>query len=215
MNFAFPEPNTRTVLVGATGSGKTTVARSLLQFYPYVIVYDVKGQMKPADWQGFLFVNTFSDLTKAASKQNNGEFVFKKIVFQPVFTELPDEKNLAPADKFFRFIYERLNTVVYVDEVYGVTAARMIPQYLKAILTRGRERGITAFLATQRPAEIPQFILSESENFFVFRLQLPQDKERIERIKGIPVELIESLDKYEFLIANESEYSARKRKIKL
>jgi ABC-type oligopeptide transport system ATPase subunit len=215
MSFTFPSLNTRTVLVGQTGCGKTTVARALLQFYQYVFVYDVKGMMRPQEWPLFAFVKTFDELRKAARQQKNGEFVYPKIVFQPRFEELPDETNLAPADRFFQYVYLRRHTVVYVDEVYGVTSNRKIPSYLKAILTRGRERGITAFMATQRPTEIPQFILSEAENFYVFKLQMPQDKKRIEEIKGIPTEQIDSLKKYEFLIANESEYSPTKRWLKL
>lgn len=204
--------------MGATGSGKTTLAREMLKRIPayrFVIVYDVKGQMKPGDWAGFKFVKTFDELKKAAELQEKKEFIFPKIVFQPSIYELPDDGNLEPADKFFKFVYFRENTLVYVDEVYGVTTNRTIPFHFKAILTRGRERGITCFMATQRPAEIPQFILSESEYYFIFKLQMPQDKERLRKIKGIPESAIESLDKYEFLTATESGYSTRKRKFRL
>lgn len=188
----------------------------MLRHYKFVIVYDVKGQMKPGDWTGFAFVKSFDELKKKAETRSDGRFTFPKIVFQPNIYELPDEGDEnGHADKFFRFIYFRENTVLFVDEVYGVTTGRRIPFHYKAILTRGRERGITCFSGTQRPAEIPQFILSESENYFVFKLQMPQDKERIRKIVGIPEALIESLEKYEFLAATDSGYSARKRKFKL
>ncbi len=215
MKFRMPEYNSRAVFVGQTGSGKTTLARMILGYYNDVVVYDVKGQMKPKDWPGFKFVFSFDDLRRFGGMQQSGKSVYPKIVFQPNIYELPDEKNLEPADQFFKWIYFRENTVLYIDEVYGVTAARVIPFHLKAILTRGRERGITAIMATQRPKEIPQFILSESEHFYVFRLQMPQDKDAIERIKGIPTTAIDSLEKYEFLIATDRDYSTRKRKLKL
>ena len=44
---------------------------------------------------------------------------------------------------------------------------------------------------------------------------MPQDKERIYKIKGIAPELIEGLDKYEFLAATDSGFSTRKRKFKM
>lgn len=216
MKFRFPELNSRAVFVGQTGSGKTTAARLMLlriPAYKFVIVYDVKGQMKRKEWPGFEFVSSFDELKKKAELQSSGIYVYPKLVFQPNIYEVPDENDLEPADRFFKFVYFRTNTVVYVDEVYGVTTGRRIPFHFKAILTRGRERGITCFMATQRPAEIPQFILSESENFYVFQLQMPQDKKRIREIKGIPESAIEGLEKFEFLAATDSGYSTRKRKL--
>lgn len=218
MSVKWPELNSRAVFIGQTGSGKTTAAREILKripAYKYVIVYDVKGQMKPGDWNGFKFVKSFDELKICAEHKTAGKFTFPKIVFQPNIYELPDDKSLEHADKFFKFVYFRTNTVLYVDEVYGVTTNRTIPFHFKAILTRGRERGITCLMATQRPAEIPQFILSESEYFYIFQLQMPQDKERIRKIKGVPENLIEDLSKFEFLTATESGYSTRKRKLNL
>lgn len=218
MEFKWPELNSRAVSIGQTGSGKTTLFRLALcrvPAYKFVIVYDVKGQMKPGEWPGFKFVKSFDELRKAAGLKINGKFTFPKIVFQPNIYELPDDKDLEHADKFFKFVYFRENTVLYVDEIYGVTTNRTIPFHFKAILTRGRERGITCLMATQRPAEIPQFILSESENFYIFQLQMPQDKERIRKIKGIPEKAIEDLNKFEFLVATDSGYSTRKRKLEI
>lgn len=216
MKFKWPELNSRAVYIGATGSGKTTLARYGLcrvPAYKFVVVYDVKGQMKPGEWKDFKFVRSFEELRKAADRRKNGEFEHPKLVFQPNIYELPDDKDLEHADKFFKWVYFRQNTVLYVDEIYGVTTNRVIPFHFKAILTRGRERGITCLMATQRPAEIPQFILSESESYYIFKLQMPQDKERIRKIKGIPEAAIEDLDKFEFLIATDSGYSTRKRKL--
>lgn len=171
--------------------------------------------MEPKQWPGFKFVKSFDELRRAAELKTSGSFTFPKIVFQPRVEEIPDLNDLTHADTFFRWVYYRENMIVYVDEIYGVTGPRQIPFYLKAILTRGRERGITCMMATQRPAEIPQFVLSESEYFYVFRLQMPQDKKRIRDIKGIPETAIESLEKYEFLFADSTDYSTRKRKLEV
>ncbi len=207
MQFNIPQPNSRSALIGMTGSGKTTLARSFLtKYYRYVVVYDVKGQMRAKDWPGYAIYTDFDKLIKAKEE---------RLIYQPNINEIPDEKNWDYAEKFFKWIYLRRNTVVYVDEVYGCTGRDYIPFYFRAILTRGRERGITCLMATQRPSLIPQFILSESENYYVFKLQMPQDKKKIEEIKGFSVESLNKLKRYEFLIADETEYSERPRKIKL
>lgn len=189
-----------------TGSGKTTLAREMLQYFPFVVVYDVKGQMTAKQWPGFEILKDFDKLIKAKGP---------KLIYQPNIREIPDEKNWEFAERFFKWIYLRKNTLVYIDEVYGCTAASFIPFYFKAILTRGRERGITCMMATQRPSLIPQFILSESENYFVFKLQMPQDKKKIEEIKGFSVETLNGLKKYQFLIANETDYSLKPRILKV
>jgi hypothetical protein len=182
-----------------TGCGKTTLARRILQLHPFVVVYDIKGMMKPAEWPGFTFVKEFDKLINLDAKKH------PKTVYQPIFEEVPDENNRDYAERFFKWIYLRKNTTLFVDEVYGCTVRDWIPYFYKAILTRGRERGITVLQASQRPAMIPQFILSESENFYVFRLQLPQDKKKIAETKGFPVDAINGLKKHEFLMATETE----------
>lgn len=209
MKFTLPAKNSRSAFIGMTGSGKTTLARSILRFYPFVVVYDVKGQMKPKDWPGFVFVKDLAKLLKADPEKE------PKLVYQPNIDEIPDERNWDYAEKFFKWIYNRKNTCIYIDEVYGCTAAHYIPFYFKAILTRGRERGITCMMATQRPSMIPQFILSESENYFVFKLQMPQDKKKMSEIKGFPVDVLDSLKKFEFLIANEIDMKLRPQILKV
>lgn len=198
-----PERNSRSVLVGMTGSGKTTLAKALVQWYPFVVVYDVKGMMKASEWPGFELVKEFDKLIRTDSR---------KVIYQPIYAELP-QKDWSICEKFFEWIYMRKNTCLMVDEVYGCTAKQEMPDYYKAILTRGRERGITLLSCTQRPAMIPSFILSESENYYVFRLQLPQDRKRIEEIKGFPVAEQKALEKYEFLIANAEDMSLTPRRL--
>ena len=175
------------MIVGMTGSGKTTLAKALLAVRDYVVVLDMKGLIS---WGGYKRVTT---LAEAMNERDA-----RKIVYAPNHIEL---QSPATIDKFFRWIFERRNTTLYVDEVYAVCHKGQIPFHYNAVLTRGRERNISTISSVQRPKQIPQTILSESEYHYIFKLLMPQDRQRMNDVIGVSAEEIERLEKYQFLFA--------------
>jgi hypothetical protein len=92
-------------------------------------------------------------------------------------------------DEVFEDIFAQVlaagNCTVYVDELYGVVAPGAKPSpYLTALWTRGRELGVGAWAATQRPSWVPLFALSEAQHFFAFRLLLDEDRGRMASFMG-------------------------------
>lgn len=154
----------RATLIGKTGSGKTTLARYLLEPFKFIVILDLKGTI---DWDGYKLVTDFTRLTKER---------FPRLIFRPSARLLRDEKLI---DDFFWWIYHRKNTTLYVDEVYSVVSGNWLPDGYHALLTRGRERNITLISSTQRPTRIPTEILSEAERLYVFRLRMFRDREKI------------------------------------
>ncbi len=165
-----PGMTDRAAFVGQTGSGKTTLAQEVCRLRPWVVALDPKGML---EWDGYEVHERLSALTKAKRP---------RLIYRPVYEELADEETI---DTFFEFVYERRNCVLYVDEIYAVAQGDSYPWFFGACLTRGRERGISTYVATQRPSRVPQVMLSESEHVFVFNLKLPQDRERIADITGM------------------------------
>ncbi len=179
-------------MCGQTGSGKTTLARFLLESRNLpILVFDWKGLIK---WPGFKRFTTLQSFIAHARKPG-----LTKSVYAPNIKEI---KSWPHFETFFKFAYLKKNCQVYVDEVYAITDGDNIPDWYHACLTRGREHGISLFSSTQRPMRIPQVILSEAEHFYIFRLQMKQDRAKVESMTTIPATSIIDLPKYKFIYAN-------------
>lgn len=181
------KPNEHVAVVGRTGSGKTWLARKYLAGYRNVVVLDTKGTF---EWpevpeEERTLVRRLADLETVQTP---------KIIYRPDFEELEEEYYNA----FFRWSYLRRNTIVLIDEAMSVAPNPFrIPDYYKAILTRGRELDVAAWSLTQRPSGIPGVILSESTHFFVYDLNLSSDRDKMVTITGME-ELSRRPGKYRF-----------------
>lgn len=161
--------NERAFFVGSTGSGKTTLAKSLLWNRPHVVVLDPKRKFTlPESWP---YEQVIVESVKAANDITDE----RTIIYRPSVDEMLDS-----CDNFFRWIFERENTLLFVDETMAVTPKRTRTGYWHGrCIQEGRERGIGMWHATQRPAAIPLNILTESEHIFTFRLANPADRKRM------------------------------------
>lgn len=160
----------RALFVGTTGSGKTLAAGSLLVGQPDVIVLDPKQQFEwpkgkePAN--GIVTKNPKEVLAHAGPSP---------LVFRPSLTMAK-----MGMEWFWRWVWERGNTLVYIDETTLLCKSRTIlSDGMGRAIQQGRQRDVGVWCATQRPANIPIPILSESEHMFIFRLRNPADLKRM------------------------------------
>lgn len=168
--------NERVLFAGKTGSGKTFAAGSLLAPVSRLVVIDPKANL--ASWN--LKVPNFSDWRRL-ERGKPGRFRI-----MPPITVDPE----AWYEDLFKRLYYIGNLMVYIDEAYAVVPPGARPgQWLSALYTRGRELGIGLWSATQRPAWIPLFMLSESDWFLIFRLNLDVDRRRLAGVIGDQVML--------------------------
>jgi len=176
----------RAVIMGMTGSGKTVLAEQLLKHRRFVVVHDFKHSPSISKWNGYKQYTKLSDLIRAKEE---------KLIYTPDHTEIENEEII---NAFFRWIFERRNTTLYVDEVYGVCPNGRAPFYYNSCIVQGRELGISVFSSTQRPKRIPQTVLSESDNYYVFRLLLPDDRDKVKGILPFDEKLLTSIKTHRF-----------------
>lgn len=168
------KPSEHTFIAGRTGSGKTYLARKYLARYENVVALDTKGTL---DWPEV----ADDEKTIITNLSGLGAARTRKIIYRPEWQEL----ELEFYNEFFRWCYMRGQTIVWVDEAMSVCPnPHRMPDYYKAILTRGRELDVSIWSLTQRPAGIPQVIMSESTHFFIFDLNMPQDRYKLAEVTG-------------------------------
>ena len=89
-----------------------------------------------------------------------------------------------------------------MDETNYYANAHSIEHYHAEIMQRGRSRGTGCVCLSQRPVNINNMILSESQHFFIFTLSLDDD---IVKLKGvIPKDMhkaMYNLDEFQYVYA--------------
>lgn len=163
-------------ICGATGTGKTVLAKAYLTGYKNVVVLDSKGTF---EFEPFLKLNEDYILVTELNSIYTPSKI-NKIVYRPNIYE----NNPEYYERFFEWCYKRGNTIVLIDEAMHICDSSKIGFWYKSILTRGREINVSAWSCTQRPVGVSNFLLTESVHWFIFRLNAPDDREKLYKASG-------------------------------
>jgi DNA helicase HerA-like ATPase len=175
-----PTPSERGIIIGTTGSGKTTLATQLLRLYSRTVAIDPKqtlgagGERRGAHLPGYELAATPRDLERLARRKEHIQY-------------RPDLKHQNPDDweRIYDWIYRRGSTFVYTDEIFDIHHWSRPPNSFRRCITSGRELGIGMLHATQRPRGIDRRIITEAERFYVFHLRDPDDQRFLRSRIGI------------------------------
>lgn len=168
-------PNEHVFIAGRTQSGKTYLERKFLSRYKNVAILDTKGKY---DWPEV----PEKEVTLISRLEELNTVQTPKIIYRPVFEEL----NLDCYNTFFSWCYLRGHTIIGVDEAMNISPnPHVIPDWYKGCMTRGAELGVAVWSLSQRPSGIANVIMSECSHFFVFDLNIREDREKIMKITGV------------------------------
>ena len=164
------ESGQRVVAVGKTGSGKSYLMRHLVSQLRRVMVLDPKSMINPDQWNlDWASIRGVRDLGKG----KDARLLVRGVTTDDWAYWLDAAWNVG-------------NVVVYIDELYALVdfGQGKPPRVLSRLYTQGREKLVGVWGATQRPAWVPMFTLSESDWFFAFRTQLSEDRKRLAELMG-------------------------------
>ncbi len=169
-----PKSSERGIVIGQTGAGKTFFMRYLLQGVKRLVVLDPKGTLSGENASGGDW--------RLKNWDRRAPIALKRQVPYRVRVPAPLDDDWSP---YLWKVYRAGNTMLYIDEMYGVVSPRRpMPRALNAIYTRGRELGIGAWTASQRPSWIPLEVMSEAQWFVLFRVLLDEDRRRMASVMG-------------------------------
>jgi hypothetical protein len=166
-------------IVGGTGSGKSALAEKFLSNYSYVIKLDTKDEVSERRkkgkevWSGLVENKDYTICTSLYDFENVDT---PKIIYVPNV----EEQNEEHYDLLCKYVYERGNTILWIDELMSICASsQKYPLYLKALVTRGRSKNSVVWALSQRPYEIPSIITSMCTHFFMFHTNNSRDRKAV------------------------------------
>lgn len=175
-------------IVGLIGSGKTTLAKLLLQRRQFVIMLATK-RLDPIytelEQEGYKIVTTVADLEAAVAELEEGEpgrFIFKPPLSSPSKQAIRDQTE--QFQQVLLYIYNSGNWAVFCDEIRYLTENLGLRSEFEVLWLQGRTLGISVVALTQRPVAIPLLAFDQAYYMFIFRVNHKDDIDRIADYSG-------------------------------
>lgn len=179
----------RLFIVGMTGSGKSELAKKFLPFYPRVVFHDREfANSELITRYHFTPVHDPETLITYIQKGK------RRILYQP--RQGGEKEGLEDFDRVCEICFKTQNIALMIDEVASFVSGQKAPYWFGEVQRLGRKYNVGCISLTQRPMDIPQTLLSESEHMIIFRLKLEQDRIKIERVCGEHVDFEIGDDEY-------------------
>lgn len=160
----------RGLLIGQTGGGKTQNGIWHMRNTPLwpVIVFDTKFENDfmglPEGDEKLIVIKSVRELYEYSKHAVKHDY----IIVRPNPDELTSHDML---DAYNYIIYEKFGPhLAYYDEIYSWHSQGRPGKHFVGLLTRGRSRGKTVLMASQRPAWLSRFCLTESQKFYIYNL---------------------------------------------
>lgn len=153
-------------IVGRKGSGKSSMARRVLERCPRILVFD---QMGEHDW----IPNTLEreELDDFLEFANSEQYCAGRIV--------PEANVAEEFEQLCDSVYDEGNILFGIEEVPMLVSAGHLPEPFARIVRLGRHRKISLLWTAQRPAEVSRTLTAMTDVFILFSTTEPRDLDAI------------------------------------
>jgi hypothetical protein len=167
-------------LIGPTGSGKTTLARQLLDRRDYVAALATKPADRTMDGlirrERYRRIRSWDERPPIVGKG-------QKLVLWPRFRRPEDMVNQQyQLDHALREMFVAGGWCVFADELFYLCKTLRLTSLLETYWTQGRSLGLSLVGGTQRPAHVPLFAYDQATHLFFWR---DNDETNLRRVGGL------------------------------
>lgn len=179
-----PDEKKVILILGQRGSGKSYLAKRMLNDFDRYLIYDTLGEYR----EGIIFDN-LDDLKKFWLSVCEKKF---RMIYQP----------LNPAQDFeavCELVFASGQMTFLVEEVDNFCSPMAMSDELANIIQRGRHKDITFIGVSQRPFGINRLISSQAKEIYSFIHKEPRDIDYLKSFIGDEAGQIENLKQYQYL----------------
>lgn len=151
-------------MIGVKGSGKTHLVKSeILPAENPVLIYDTIGEYED---QGFAEPESLADLLDLIEISENIRVEREDFDFETICM------ILCNADKHYTMVVDEFH-VLYE---HHMSFQSDVPSFKNLVLL-GNHNNVSTIVITQRPTDLPKFILSQASALYCFHVWLKPDRE--------------------------------------
>jgi len=183
--------NDRTLIVGRTGTGKTTLTLGLFEGLAAErrIVIDPKDD--PA------IRARYGPAVTAYEAPPEPPGVLR--IVPP-----PGDAGAAVVERIFEGIFRAGHAAVWIDELPMIASAARVPRALEFCFQQGRSRGIGILACAQFPRRIPTMALDSANHLFSFHLARQRDRDAIADARGIDLDAAGQLERFRWIYVGDA-----------
>ncbi len=173
------------IIVGKRGFGKSYQLRKLLRAEPRVVLYDT---LKEKEYDELERIEKFPELCRALAAD--------KPIFRYAYSWDGTADREIDFERVCRAVYCCHRLTFAIEEVDQFCSPSFLPKHLDMIVSLGRHRDLSVWVASRRPKEIHPLIRSQANTVISFAQTEPADLEWSAQVMGSMVEKLPRLKKF-------------------
>ena len=183
----------KAVILGITGSGKSTLMQEIIDSTDRIVVLDSMGDY--TETKGAIVCEGANDcINKLLELQDTQHWKL-------ICITLEEQEAL----DILAVAFDVENISIAVDESSLYCTPTYLPKEFKQLIRYGRKRGIHLFFIARRPSEIHRELTAQSNLLVTFIQYEPLDIKYLQARMGKKAELAKTLPKYEILVHGDME----------